>query len=325
MNWSNDNSWIPINRKIFNHEFWNEHRTYSKAEAWIDLIQSARFEATQGKMLIGVRVITYDRGELVASIRFLSGRWNWGIGKVTRFLDLLEEEEMIERRISFGQTIVKLTNYKYHNFVKVVSEQQTERKAEHLDPLPEHVLKKQRNTKRNTKRNDTDTLAEHQRYNTNKVNKENNVKKGSNNKRAKKFKKSDEIPESLAPPELFMLIETDLKGKRILQKADYFKNRFEQDEGLLRKWKGFGFKQEDFFDAIEQWMMEHNGKFYPHHNDARQHFFYWIPKYEPEKPKSHETSSKHPTSKKDQQQLARDHLRKVGKSEFAAATGEAND
>ncbi len=38
---------------------WNEARTFSSCEAWLDLIQSARFEATPRMESIGGREVSY--------------------------------------------------------------------------------------------------------------------------------------------------------------------------------------------------------------------------------------------------------------------------
>lgn len=114
-------NFLPINRRLFANKFWTEDRVYSKAEAWIDLIQTARFEVSQGKMLIGMKMILWNRGELVASVRYLSLRWKWSLGKVMRFLDLLEDEKMITRRQEFGQTIISLLNYSVYNGGKVTT------------------------------------------------------------------------------------------------------------------------------------------------------------------------------------------------------------
>ena len=49
--------YIPISRKLFESLWWLEEREFSKAEAWLDMIQSARFEASSTKMLVGCKVI----------------------------------------------------------------------------------------------------------------------------------------------------------------------------------------------------------------------------------------------------------------------------
>ena len=65
---------------------WEAARTFSECEAWLDLIQSARFDATRLTASIGGREITYGRGQYPASVRFLSKRWRWGEQKLGALL-----------------------------------------------------------------------------------------------------------------------------------------------------------------------------------------------------------------------------------------------
>lgn len=109
--------YIPISRKLFESLWWLEEREFSKAEAWLDMIQSARFEASSTKMLVGCKVIELGRGEFPATIRFLAKRWGWNKNRVDRFLKLLVSENMITTRTANGtsQTIIKLCNYDDYN------------------------------------------------------------------------------------------------------------------------------------------------------------------------------------------------------------------
>lgn len=106
-----NNGFIKLNRGFFDHPFWKDDRTFSLAEAWIDLIQSARFEVAPEKLIIKMKVIMIQRGELRASQRYLAKRWNWSVGKVNRFIKMLEDEKMIERRTEQSETVVKLIKY----------------------------------------------------------------------------------------------------------------------------------------------------------------------------------------------------------------------
>ena len=42
-----DKGFIMLSRKFFSNEMWEAARTFSECEAWLDLIQSARFDATR--------------------------------------------------------------------------------------------------------------------------------------------------------------------------------------------------------------------------------------------------------------------------------------
>jgi hypothetical protein len=108
-------NFLPVCRTLFNHPFWKEKREFSKLEAWLDLIVSARFEETETTELIDGKMISWTRGQLPASIRYLAQRWQWGNTKVSNFLRLLEKEQMIDRLSVKGQTILLLKNYENYN------------------------------------------------------------------------------------------------------------------------------------------------------------------------------------------------------------------
>lgn len=145
--------YIPISRRIFEHPFWCEDRVFSRFEAWLDIVQSARFEDT--KQLIGNRFIEVKRGQVLVSLRFLAGRWQWSTKKVNSFLDLLIQDKMIikETPKETGQTVITICNYDKYNFIS--QELETEKKQ-------------QGNTK--------ETLRKQQGNKINKDNKENKLK-----------------------------------------------------------------------------------------------------------------------------------------------------
>lgn len=109
-------NFIPISRKLFENQLWKQKRVFSWAEAWLDLIQMARYEETEGKVITGDgKVIKYYRTEIVASNRYLAKRWIWGNSKLSKFLLFLKDERMIETRLSQGITIVQILNYDLYN------------------------------------------------------------------------------------------------------------------------------------------------------------------------------------------------------------------
>lgn len=110
-----EEGFLRLSRRFFSNEMWNEARTFSSCEAWLDLIQSARFEATPRKESIGGREISYSRGQYPASIRFLSQRWKWSEKKVRSFLVRLKKEGMITVECSQGMNLVTLCKYEEYN------------------------------------------------------------------------------------------------------------------------------------------------------------------------------------------------------------------
>jgi uncharacterized phage protein (TIGR02220 family) len=106
--------YIKLYRKFFS-DWWKEARTFSECEAWIDLIQAARFEATVQIERIGGREVSYGRGQYPASISFLAKKWKWSDKKVRRFLEKLKKNRMITVDSSQGMSIITLCNYETYN------------------------------------------------------------------------------------------------------------------------------------------------------------------------------------------------------------------
>lgn len=110
-----DKGFIMLSRKFFSNRMWEAARTFSECEAWLDLIQSARFEAAVSIERIGGREVTYGRGQYPASIRFLAAKWGWGERRVRSFLDGLRKERMISTDDSQGTTVITLCKYDEYN------------------------------------------------------------------------------------------------------------------------------------------------------------------------------------------------------------------
>jgi hypothetical protein len=74
-----------ISRRFYESDLWTEPREFSRAEAFLDMIQLAAWK-DHHKIVRGRRV-EVARGSFMASERFLLRRWGWGSrGKVRRFL-----------------------------------------------------------------------------------------------------------------------------------------------------------------------------------------------------------------------------------------------
>jgi hypothetical protein len=86
---------LPLSRKFFRHDFWEEERVFSRAEAWLDLIRRASFNEENGQLINGIHV-SWNRGQVVASLRFLGCKWGWSTKKVSNFLDFLGKQGMAQ-------------------------------------------------------------------------------------------------------------------------------------------------------------------------------------------------------------------------------------
>jgi hypothetical protein len=89
--------YIKISRKAYEVDpFWTERRVFSKWEAWEDLIQLAAWKPY--RKMIGLASFELQRGEFLASIRYLAKRWCWGEKKVRGFIDTLSVMGRISAR-----------------------------------------------------------------------------------------------------------------------------------------------------------------------------------------------------------------------------------
>ena len=104
-----NNGWIKLNKRIRKHWLW-EHPEY--LQAWIDMLMMANWQ--DRKKLFKMELHEIKRGEFPASIRKLSTRWNWSIGKTQRFLNLLKSDTMIDTLTDTGYTVVKIVNYEQY-------------------------------------------------------------------------------------------------------------------------------------------------------------------------------------------------------------------
>lgn len=104
--------YLGIFRKFFDeHEFWKEKRKYSRAEAWIDLMQCARYGEEPETLFDKRGSYTLEYGDVYISLRYLGERWQWSKNKVKGFLDYLEKREsiMVKKRDSH-RTIINIVN-----------------------------------------------------------------------------------------------------------------------------------------------------------------------------------------------------------------------
>lgn len=104
------NGYFQLQRRFFSHWLWTEEsRVFSKAEAFLDLLQLAAF--TRTRRIVGGSVIQLEPGQVCGSERYLAGRWGWSTKKVRAYLTLLEAERMVGRQKKREGTILTLCNY----------------------------------------------------------------------------------------------------------------------------------------------------------------------------------------------------------------------
>jgi hypothetical protein len=107
--------YIALWRKIEDNFLWKERRVFSKAEAWLDLLMSARHDENPGEVVIGMKRYSCGYGQILKSTRTLASRWSWGDAKVRRFLKLLADCGMIESKSVGPTTQITLLNYERYD------------------------------------------------------------------------------------------------------------------------------------------------------------------------------------------------------------------
>ena len=100
--------WISVHRKIEECWVWFDE-PFSKGQAWIDILLLANHAPK--KCLVDGKLTVIGEGERLTSIRKLAERWQWSRDKTSKFLHLLEADEMIELKKSHHFTIIKVRNY----------------------------------------------------------------------------------------------------------------------------------------------------------------------------------------------------------------------
>lgn len=110
--------YIKLSRSFFDNKIWQAARAFSECEAWLDLIQSARFEASPTTSRIGCYEVTWGRGQYPASNRFLAKKWGRSEQWVKSFLGKLKKEQMITVDNSQGLNIINLVNFDKYNGIE---------------------------------------------------------------------------------------------------------------------------------------------------------------------------------------------------------------
>jgi hypothetical protein len=119
--------YVLIARGILNHPRFKPQGPYTRAEAWLWLIEAAAFKDRFVPVLAGRQriMVPIARGELSHSVRYLAKAWQWSINRVLRFLSELQTDQSIETRTETGQTVISLCNYETYQAPSHDAETQT--------------------------------------------------------------------------------------------------------------------------------------------------------------------------------------------------------
>ena len=144
--------YVLIYRSLFKNDLWVSNEPFDKRSAWIDLIGMAQFQ--KRTWLVGNDPITLERGQMYVTLRFLSKRWHWSLGKVQRYFDTLSVLKMVTLTSTPNGTLLTLVNYGFFQ-----GDRYTERNANrytdgtHIDTPTEHIRNKVNKLNNENKKN----------------------------------------------------------------------------------------------------------------------------------------------------------------------------
>lgn len=102
--------YIALHRRIREHPYWSDP---DNLRAWLDVLFMAAWK--ERTIIVGGTRVTLQRGEFLASERYLSERWGWSRGKVRRYLEAAHTADEIRptNSTSNGTTyrVVKYDTY----------------------------------------------------------------------------------------------------------------------------------------------------------------------------------------------------------------------
>jgi len=114
--------WIKLWRQIQDNPVWRR-KPYSYGQAWVDLLLLANHQP--GCIWPRGMPLRIEAGQVGHSKESLASKWGWSRGKVTRFLNRLENERQIVQQKNNVTTVITITNWRAYQ--KTDSQQDSQR------------------------------------------------------------------------------------------------------------------------------------------------------------------------------------------------------
>lgn len=160
---SADYGYIRLHRCIRDNGIVWEERA-SRLQAWLDLLMLANFE--DKTWVNGYQNVDIKRGCFVSSFPRLGQRWGWDKRTVKRFLELLQNENMVKLKVNNHGITVNIVNYcKYQGFYEKDVPQDVPQNVLPLVPqdvlrdVPYEESKRKNNKVKESKRNNKPPLS----------------------------------------------------------------------------------------------------------------------------------------------------------------------
>jgi hypothetical protein len=150
---------FAVDRGIFDHPKLQDTRApLSKLEAWLWLLASAAWKAHTRR--VAGKSFDLQRGQLVASTRYMAERWRWSEPRVRRFLEVLKTDAggdaEIDAATDAGITVITIRKYDVYQRVSLPSDAPSDA---HKDAQTDARATQQRRNKEDKEyREDTSSL-----------------------------------------------------------------------------------------------------------------------------------------------------------------------
>lgn len=107
-----DEGYIKLNRSITKNMLWDSDEPFDKRSAWIDLLLMANWKDT--KKLVNGKIVLFKQGTVYKSMLDLASRWKWHRTTVSRYLKLLESDNMIVVDATTHGTTITIVNWGFY-------------------------------------------------------------------------------------------------------------------------------------------------------------------------------------------------------------------
>ena len=110
--------YIGLFRSIQDHWLWDD-KPVSRGQAWVDMLIWASHKDRETPVTDGF--VQIKTGQFIRTLRQMGEAWGWSKNKVSRFLDLLQEANMIRLENGTKTTHVSILKYETYRELTMTS------------------------------------------------------------------------------------------------------------------------------------------------------------------------------------------------------------
>ncbi|WP_317310348.1 hypothetical protein [Clostridium thermobutyricum] len=162
--------WIKQYRAIREHWLWSD-KPFARGQAFDDLLLMVNHQ--DNKVLIDGELILVKKGQRITSLRALGESWGWSVKKVKKFLELLQNDNMISFECDTKKTLITIQNWSKYQEKETVLDVENREIAENEETQKKHGGNTEETQKKHTG-NTEETQKKHGGKQTRMIKKEKN-------------------------------------------------------------------------------------------------------------------------------------------------------